>query len=226
MRERSPQSYELFAPDKGTPQGHRDERVQEALDILEQSIDNTLDSDTFRSYLQAMSAFHDYSYNNVLLIMMQRPDAERVAGFNTWKLLGRNVKKRPPDVPDGKWGIKIITPCFRYEWREDEETGEKKGVEILTGFGTGTVFDIKQTEGKPLPAPPAAWTLQSESDVTRGLYRYLSDYAVDRGARSVTRQGTDRLGRSNGFYVPQTNEIVVSTALKADAASRTSPASR
>ena len=84
----------------------------------------------------------------------------RVKYLQTWKLLGRQVRK-------GERGIRIITPRFRAQ--EDEETGEK--CQVLTGFGSGSVFDISQTDGKDLPAPPVSTILQSESDLGKAVFR-------------------------------------------------------
>ncbi len=74
--------------------------------MLKDGVQRILTSPEFRNYLIAMSRFHNYSWNNQLLIMMQRPDATHVAGFNTWKDLGRWVRK-------GETGIAIFAPSFR-----------------------------------------------------------------------------------------------------------------
>ena len=91
-----------------------------------------------------MGRFHRYSFNNVLLILMQNPEATHVAGFHAWKKLGRTVKK-------GESGIAIVAPC-RYKKKEENEAGEEesKGY-ALRGFTVAYVFDIEQTEGEPLP---------------------------------------------------------------------------
>jgi antirestriction protein ArdC len=196
------------------PTQDADPRVQVALDKLDAGFDQIANSDQFRSYLQAMSRFHHYSPNNVMLILLQRPDAERVAGFNTWKDLGRHIRK-------GEKGITIITPRFAYVWAEDEDTGQKKRLERLVGFGTGTVFDVKQTDGKPLPQPLGAYTLRSESEIAKQAYSMLSNLAIDAGASSVTRQAHQTLNGANGYYLPYNDSIVVSDDLKSDAAAKT-----
>jgi len=91
-------------------------------------------------YLGTMSRFHNYSFGNVMAIAMQRPDAVRVAGFHTWKELGRNVKK-------GEKAIRILAPMVGKA--KDEETGES--TPCVYGFRGVCVFDISQTEGKDLP---------------------------------------------------------------------------
>jgi antirestriction protein ArdC len=189
-------SSEFFVP-------HNPEPIQAALDTLEQGLENILDSGTFRNYLESMSKFHDYSYNNVMLIMAQKPDAERVAGFNTWKQLGRNVKK-------GEHGIRILAPLL-HKVPDQDEPGKYR--QQLVGYKTVSVFDVKQTDGKPLPDRPHAWNLQGDSDNAKYLYRNLSTYAIEDGARSVTRQAFRHLDGANGFYTPATKDIVVSDHL-------------
>ena len=100
-------------------------------------------------YLAAMSRFHHYSWNNVLLIQTQRPDATRVAGYHTWQRLGRWVKQ-------SERGILIIAPLVTKSGERDL-TPSNKAVERpeptkLAGFRTAFVFDVKQTDGRPLPA--------------------------------------------------------------------------
>lgn len=104
-------------------------------------------SDALTNYLTAMSRFHNYSFGNVLEITRQRPDATRVAGFWTWKNLGRNVKA-------GQKGIRILAPIVGVRRKTDEEA--LKGISnqkerMLLGFRNAYVFDIAQTEGVELP---------------------------------------------------------------------------
>jgi antirestriction protein ArdC len=93
------------------------------------------------AYLSAMARFHNYSWGNIILISLQRTDASRVAGYQTWRRLGRQVKK-------GEHGIAIMAPIVRRRKKEqdDDETAEE-----VFAFKTAYVFDVSQTEGKPLP---------------------------------------------------------------------------
>src|SRR3954451_12463701 len=77
--------------------------LRDSLARLEQAVSAIHDSDTFRRYLDAQARFHRYSWGNVLLIASQCPDATQVAGFATWKSLGRSVRK-------GERGIRILVP--------------------------------------------------------------------------------------------------------------------
>lgn len=136
------------------------ERLQEITASIEQGIKELFESERFMAYLRTMSRFHTYSVNNQMLIHMQMPGATRVAGFNKWKnQFERHVKK-------GERGIKIIAPTpFKKKVeemkldpdtrlpvldREGRTVMEEKEVEIPM-FRPVTVFDVSQTEGKPLP---------------------------------------------------------------------------
>ena len=136
------------------------ERLQEITAGIEQGIKELFESDRYMAYLRTMSRFHSYSVNNQMLIHMQMPGATRVAGFNKWKnQFERHVKK-------GEHGIKIIAPTpFKKKIeemkldpdtrlpvldREGRAVMEEKEVEIPM-FRPVTVFDVSQTEGKPLP---------------------------------------------------------------------------
>lgn len=136
------------------------ERLQEITAGIEQGIKELFESDRYTAYLRTMSRFHHYSVNNQMLIHMQKPDATIVAGFNKWRdQFERHVRK-------GEKGIKIIAPTpFKKKFEEqkyDPDTMlpvldkdgkavmEEKEVEIPM-FRPVTVFDVSQTEGKPLP---------------------------------------------------------------------------
>ncbi len=112
-------------------------------------------SETLRAYLAAMGRFHRYSLRNALLIAAQRPGAQRVAGFHTWRRLGRMVRK-------GEHGIAILAPVVRRRRAagrkaEDEVTGPERGQataepdEDVLAFRGAYVFDVSQTDGRPLP---------------------------------------------------------------------------
>ncbi len=118
--------------------------ITASIETLAAMTDETAKSETFKTWLRAVSRFHSYSFNNSLLILLQRPTASRVAGFNTWKALGRNVKK-------GAKGIAILAPCVGKRTVEDEGTGEKKATMKLYGFRVTHVFDVADTDGKELP---------------------------------------------------------------------------
>jgi len=139
----------------------KERKVDALLKQLKEGVENVQNSANFRQFLLAMSRFHDYSIGNLILIAMQKPDATRVAGFNTWRELGRWVKK-------GEKGIAILAPvlpprptCPECGARVPKgarfcpECGASvEGVEAEVApayFKVVYVFDVSQTEGKPLP---------------------------------------------------------------------------
>jgi antirestriction protein ArdC len=96
-----------------------------------------------REYLGAMARFHHYSWHNIMLIASQRPDATHVAGFNTWKRLGRFVKK-------GAKGIMILAPVMIRKEGEQKPHSEEQEKEAVR-FRAAYVFDMADTDGEPLP---------------------------------------------------------------------------
>jgi antirestriction protein ArdC len=106
-------------------------------------------SEALTQYLEVMARFRSYSFHNVLLIATQRPDASRVAGFNTWKSLGRFVRK-------GEKGIRIIAPIISRK-KESQSVDSltvaresQNGDRILRGFRFVHVFSQEQTDGDEL----------------------------------------------------------------------------
>lgn len=138
---------------KPTTKEERHERVKRIADDAITRLAEALDqgrSDALTQYLGTMSRFHRYSFGNVLLIAAQRPDATHVAGFRKWLELERSVMK-------GEKGIAILAPMVRKargDTSPEEGAGEEETPEpgkVIRGFRVVYVFDVKQTEGKPLP---------------------------------------------------------------------------
>ena len=136
------------------------ERLREITDGIEQGIKELFESEKYMRYLSVMSRFHRYSVNNTMLIYMQKPDATLVAGYNKWKdQFERHVKK-------GEHGITIIAPTPYKKKTEEQKLDpdtkapildkdgkivtEEKEIEIPM-FRPVKVFDVSQTDGKPLP---------------------------------------------------------------------------
>ena len=136
------------------------EKLKEITDRLEQGITELFDSERYKEYLRVMSKFHNYSFNNTLLIAMQKPDASLIAGFSAWKNnFGRNVMK-------GQKGIKILAPSpFKIKkemekidpqtqkaiiGKDGKPVTEEKEITI-PAFKVVSVFDVSQTEGKEIP---------------------------------------------------------------------------
>jgi len=102
-------------------------------------------SEQLTALFKTMSRFHKYSWHNVCLIASQRPMATRVAGFQTWRTLGRCVRK-------GEKGIAILAPIVGR--KRDDAVGDE--ARTVLGFRAAYVFDVAQTDGDPLPAPAEA----------------------------------------------------------------------
>jgi len=128
--------------------------VEAAVQKLETALRNG-ESRTLRTYLKAMSRFSRYSLGNMLLIGFQRPDATRVAGFRAWQKLGRWVRKGERGIVIRAPTVRRTKPCRDSVGEEPAEAREAgvnwdKG-QCLTGFRAAHVFDVSQTDGKPLP---------------------------------------------------------------------------
>ena len=136
------------------------EKLKEITDRLEQGITELFDSERYKEYLRVMSKFHNYSFNNTLLIAMQKPDASLIAGFSAWKNnFGRNVMK-------GQKGIKILAPS-PFKIKKEMEKIDPQTQKVIIGkdgkpiteekeitipaFKVVSVFDVSQTEGKEIP---------------------------------------------------------------------------
>ena len=149
------------------------ERLKDITDSIERGIQDLFQSDKYAEYLRTMSRFHKYSVNNTMLIYMQKPDATLVAGFNKWKdQFERNVMK-------GEKGIKIIAPTPYKKKIEQEKRDPDTNLPMLDAdgkviieekeikipmFKPVTVFDVSQTDGKPLP--------QLASDLSGNVQNY------------------------------------------------------
>ena len=136
------------------------DKLKEITDRLEQGIAELFESERYKEYLRVMSKFHNYSFNNTLLIAMQKPDASLVAGFSSWKNnFGRSVMK-------GEKGIKIIAPSPFTVKQEVEKTDPQTGKPVIgkdgkpvteekeikvPAYKVVSVFDVSQTEGRELP---------------------------------------------------------------------------
>ncbi len=144
----------------------------EILSRLEAGIAELVSSDAWTRYLEFSRRFTHYSANNTLLILLQRPDASRVAGFHTWKSMGRSVRK-------GSKGIAIICPVVRRLKVRDDETGDERVVVgSPSNFRVGYVFAYEDTDGEPLPTVPCQ---RLNGDDPTGSYTQLVEVAHSLG---------------------------------------------
>lgn len=142
LRTTSESPYQQRTTQKDNP---TQQLIKQAVDFLLKQLEAGK-SETLTAYLAAMARFHTYSLGNILAIARQRPTASRVAGFSTWKELGRFVKR-------GEKGIQILAPIVGHRRTKDdqEQQTDEKPRPVLIGFRAVYVFDVAQTEGADLP---------------------------------------------------------------------------
>ena len=186
------------------------DRMREIVDSIETGIKELFESDKYRQYLSTMSRFHRYSVNNTMLIYMQRPDATHVAGFNKWRdQFGRNVMK-------GEKGIKIIAPTpYKKKIEEvklDPDTKtpmldadgkvmvEEKEVKIPM-YKVVSVFDVSQTEGKPLP--------QLASDLNGNVQQYEVFMEALRRSSPVPMEISPIASDTDGYFNSTNQSITI-----------------
>ena len=187
------------------------EKLKEITDRLEQGITELFESERYKEYLRVMSKFHNYSFNNTLLIAMQKPDASLVAGFSAWKNnFGRNVMK-------GQKGIKIIAPSpfkIRQEvgkidphtqkpiiGKDGKPVTEEKEIKI-PAYKVVSVFDVSQTEGKELPDIAV-------DELTGDVERYRDFFAALEKTSPVPIGFEQIPGSSHGYYHLEDKRIAI-----------------
>lgn len=132
---------------------NKETKTKELFNKIVEGVKNIVEKGEYEKFLKFSKNFHNYSFNNILLIFSQMPEATQVAGFAKWKSMGRNLKK-------GAKGIQIIYPIKRAYIKttmtgqdsllEDEKNNQKEKIEYLT-YRYTYVYDVSQTYGKPLP---------------------------------------------------------------------------
>lgn len=185
--EYSEQEKAEFAARRQTTMQRLSERLKAAVAAIQ-------DSEAFKAYLRTQARFHRYSFRNVMLIWSQCPHATQVAGYETWRALGRQVRK-------GETGIRIYAPVqFKARGEDRDESGEQ----TRTGFRAVAVFDVSQTDGDPLP-DVSLNNLVGEDGAE--LYGALAMVAEAHGLTITHTPGqpTD----ANGYYSAQTKRIYV-----------------
>jgi len=123
----------------------KDRKLNETIKLLEQGVTEVFQTEKYKQYLSVCGRLHEYSVNNLLLIVKQRPDATQVAGYAAWNSLHRQVNK-------GEKGINIIAPVRIRRKETDSDTDCDKEKEQLY-FKVVKVYDISQTSGEELPEP-------------------------------------------------------------------------
>ena len=193
----------------------RKQQMKEITERLEQGVKEIFTSEMYTTYLRTMAKFHNYSFNNTLLIAMQRPDATLVAGFNAWKnKFNRYVKK-------GEKGIQIIAPAPIKEVEEREKIDKDTGLAVLNEngepemervenvvprFRVTTVFDVSQTDGEPIPSLEV-------NELTASVKDYALLTAAIEQVSPVPIRFDEIEGDAKGYYSDIDKEICIQVGM-------------
>ena len=194
-----------------TDYANQQQKIKEATEQLEAGIKEFFSSDKFQEYLNVMSRFHSYSYSNSVMIAMQKPDATLLAGFSGWqKNFDRHVKA-------GERGIRIFAPApvktkVEREKKDPDtklpvldENGDPvmETVEIKTPrFKIVTVFDVSQTDGKPLPS-------LGVDELTGNVEQFSQFFEALKRTSTVPIGFKELHDGSNGYYSPAEKRIAI-----------------
>lgn len=192
------------------------QQLKEITEKLEQGVKELFTSEKYTEYLRVMSQFHNYSFSNTLLIAMQKPEATLVAGYGAWQnKFERNVKK-------GEKAIKIFAPAPRkVEVERDmldpetqrpviDENGEVKKEKVTVQqpyFKITSVFDVSQTDGKPLPE------LDTVQDLTGSVEGYNIFFEALQRTSKVPMDFQPIEGGSHGFYHQNDKRIAIAEGM-------------
>lgn len=189
--------------------------MKEITDRLQAGLEELFNSEKYAEYLRVMSQFHHYSFNNTLLIAMQKPDATLVAGYRAWeKKFNRHVMK-------GEKGIQIIAPAPIREKQEQEKVDPDTGAVVLRAdgqpeteevtvtiprFKVSTVFDLAQTDGDPLPE-------LGVEELTASVENYDIFMEAIRTVAPVPIRFDEINSGAKGYYSNVDKEIVIQSGM-------------
>lgn len=163
-------------------------KTAKAIESLKAGVIELVEGDAWQAHLDFQAKFHGYSFRNCILMAMQRKGISWVAGFQAWRKHGRHVKK-------GEKGLAILAPLIGKR-KEEQEDGSEKERSFLYGFKVVYVFDISQTDGKPVPV--IATELQGNGARYNKAYNVLKDYAEN--TLKVPVEVKEITDGSNGYY--------------------------
>ncbi len=198
----------------------KQKEIEELFRRIDEGVRSVFASEKYVEYLKFSAKFTDYSANNTMLINRARPDASFVAAYGKWKQLGRQVKK-------GEAGIPILAPVryktnqyIEYERPAKDEFGNplynEDGTEKMEtvaenvsgiAFKTAYVFDVSQTEGKPIPNPVEELKGDIDSAKMEAIFNAL------RKVTGINIEFEDIRGSAKGYYNPETKRIAVKTGM-------------
>ena len=177
------------------------ERVHLLTEKLEQGILQMVEGEEYKRYLSFMARFPHYSFGNVMLILMQRPDATLVQSFTAWKKIGRSVKK-------GEKGIRILAPSpfkVKVKTKEKDENGKeviKEEEKKVMGFREVFTFDVSQTEGLELPS-------SGVKELKGAIEDFETLFSILREVCPVPFKFEEIDGSARGYYQLEPEQIVV-----------------
>jgi hypothetical protein len=196
---RTKQKRTFSEVDKAVGCATRQQRLADLGEQLKTQVAAVQDSDAFKRYLAAQARFYRYSARNVFLILSQMPEATHVAGYTSWRKLGRYVRR-------GERGITIVAPA-PFKTRTTDTISGEVSQEMILRFKTATVFDISQTDGEPLPGITLT-DIAGSAPV--GAYDLLVDFAASIGYSLVPHPENDEAeGRCN--YEQRTMSVQAGT---------------
>jgi antirestriction protein ArdC len=180
-------------------------KVKELYQQLKTGLSAFQQSDRWKDYLRFSTKFHHYSFGNTILIWLRKPNATRVAGFRKWHEMGRFVKA-------GEHGIPIFVPMLFKKKADPAEclNDEQKEDEILRGFRVGYVFDISQTDGKPIPELVKTLPQTATGETLYPKFKGLSPVPVSEEDIQI-----------NGYYHIEEKRIVIKQDLTPDQKAKT-----
>lgn len=195
---------------RNTQQNPTQSAIAQITDKLEQGIKELFESDRFKEYLTTMSKFYNYSFNNTLLIAMQKPDATLIAGYTAWQ---RNFDRH---VMKGERGIRILAPA-PYKMQEERDKVDpvtqkpvldangkpvKEKVEVMRqAYKVVSVFDVSQTDGKELP--------DIAVELIGSVDNYAAFFEALKQESPVSIAFEDIAGSAKGYFSPMENRIAI-----------------
>ena len=185
---------------------NKENKTKEIFNKIVEGVQNIVNSGEYAKFLKFSKNFHNYSFNNVLLIFSQMEEATRVAGFAKWKSMGRNLKK-------GAKGIQIIYPIKRSYTKKKlegqdsllDDNNKEQEVEYMT-YRYTYVYDISQTVGKPLPLENNALN----SDNKKEFYKFLKTFSP------YKIEEEDIFGTAKGYWIEKEQKIIIKKSLSID----------
>ena len=180
-------------------------KTKELFDKIVNGVNNIISSGEFERFLKFSKNFHQYSFNNIVLIYSQMKEATQVAGFKKWQSMGRKLKK-------GVHGIQIIYPIKRkytkiIEGQDSllDDNNKEQEVEYMT-YRYTYVYDISQTVGKPLPLENNALN----SDNKKEFYKFLKTFSP------YKIEEEDIFGTAKGYWIEKKQKIIIKKSLSID----------